>query len=144
MKIYVCGGSSEMDVVAERMRQLREMGHIITCDWVEAIRAVGEANPRNASHEQRAAWGTEDLHGIEGADLVWVMLPVSPSLGCAFEAGFAIRNGSAVIVSGDWRATIFSAQAEARFDEHDQALEWIRLCGTPGTHDDAMDALEAI
>ena len=41
------------------------------------------------------------------------MMPVKPSFGCAFEAGFAIGSGKTVIMSGDWQASIFSAQASA-------------------------------
>lgn len=143
MRIYVCGGSSEMDTIAERMRQLREMGHMITHDWVATIRSVGEANPRQASHKDRLRWAAEDLRGIEEAHIVWAMLPVKPSFGCAFELGFACGQGHHVIVSGDWRASIFSAQAEARFNEHDHALAWLKLYGTPGSWEEEMAALEA-
>jgi hypothetical protein len=143
VKIYVCGGSSELEAVADRMRQLREMGHEITHDWTATIRSVGDANPRTATHEQRFRWSEADLGGIEEASLVWVMLPVKPSFGCAFEAGRAIGMGHLVIMSGDWRSTIFSSQVEARFNEHDHALEWIRLYTRPGSWADEMSALEA-
>jgi hypothetical protein len=125
MKIYVCGGSSELDAVADRIRQLRELDREITHDWVAVIRSIGEFNPRSASHEQRLEWSDGDLLGIEKADIVWVVLPVKPSFGCAFEMGFAIGIGCRVIVSGDWRASIFTAQAFACFDKHDSALDWI-------------------
>ena len=144
MKVYVCGGSSEMNEVADLMGRLREMGHTITHDWIATIRANGEANPRGASHRQRVRWSAEDIAGIEEADVVWVVLPVKPSFGCAFEAGFALGHGHSMIVSGDWRASIFTSQAEARFNQHEHALEWLRLYGTPGSWDDEMGALEAV
>ena len=144
MKIYVCGGSSELDAVKERMRQLREMGHEITHDWTATVSAVGDANPRTATHKQRVRWSGEDLLGVEEASIVWVMLPTKPSFGCAFEMGFAVGTGHAVIVSGDWRASIFSSQAEHRFDEHDHASEWLRLYGTPGSWEAEMAELEAV
>ena len=143
MRIYLCGGSSELDAVAERMRQLREMGHTITQDWVAVIRANGDANPRTAPHKNRAMWSGEDLSGVETADVVWVMLPVKPSFGCAYEAGFALGRGVRTIVSGDWRASIFTSQADARFNEHDHAMAWLKLYGTPGSWEDEMSALEA-
>jgi hypothetical protein len=144
MKIYVCGGSSELDAVSARMQQLRETGHTITHDWTANVRSVGDANPRTATHEQRSQWAADDLRGIEEASLVWVMLPIKPSFGCAFEAGAAVGAGTRVIISGDWRATIFSSQAYARFNEHDHALEWIRLYGTPGEWGLEMSELEAV
>lgn len=133
-----------MQMVAEYMAKLRAMGHEITHDWVATIRSVGEANPRDATMKQRARWSGEDLKGIDDADVVWVILPTSrTSFGCALEAGYAIGKGHRVIVSGDWRATIFAAQFDARFNEHDHALEWLRLYGTPGDPVDEMDDLEA-
>lgn len=143
MKLYLCGGSTELDLVSETMRQLRAMGHEITHDWVANIRDVGHANPRDASHEARLRWSAEDLDGIDRADLVWAMLPARASFGCAFESGFAIGSGKTVIMSGDWRASIFSAQAYARFNEHAHAVEWVRLYTTPGEWEDEMGALEA-
>ena len=115
-----------MGEVASRMQQLRDLGHEITHDWVEAIRAAGgEANPRDATQAQRRQWSDEDLRGIDRAELVWVMVPERPSFGCGFEMGFAVGTGKDIIMSGDWRATVFSAQADARFDSHDEAIEWI-------------------
>lgn len=143
MKVYVCGGSSELEMVADRMRQLRELGHTITHDWIATIRSVGDANPRQATHKARLAWSSEDLRGIEEADIVWCLLPTKTSFGCAFEAGYAIGHGQHIIMSGDWRASIFSSQAGACFNEHDHAFEWLKLRGTPGSWDEEMAALEA-
>ena len=143
MKIYVCGGSSEMDMLAERMVQLRAMGHTITHDWIATIKEVGDANPRDATHKQRVSWSGADLRGVEEADLVWVLLPANTSFGCAFEAGFALGFGKEVIMSGDWRRSIFSSQVHARFNEHEHAFEWIKLSATPGSWEEEMEALEA-
>jgi|HubBroStandDraft_2_1064218.scaffolds.fasta_scaffold01184_5 hypothetical protein len=145
MKIYVAGGSSELELVAGYMAKLRELGHIITHDWVATVRSTGDANPRTATQKQRLRWAGDDLRGIDAARIVWVILPITrPSFGCAFEAGYAVGQGlTDVIMSGDWRASIFSSQVEARFNEHDHALEWLRLYGTPGSWEDEMDALEA-
>jgi hypothetical protein len=126
MNVYVSGGSSEIGQVERLMQQVRGMGHTITHDWTRAVRIQGESNPRNAQHVDRLAWSGEDLAGIDCADVVWVILPVKPSFGCAFEAGYALGVGRVVVMSGDWRATIFSSQAMARCDSHDGALEWLR------------------
>jgi hypothetical protein len=142
MNIYVCGGSTELDLVAGYMDKLRAMGHRITHDWVAKIREVGDANPREATERQRARWSIEDRSGVRGADLVWVILPERTSFGCGVEMGLALAYGT-IIVSGDWRSSIFTSLAYARFDAHDAALTWIRLYGTPGSWDDEMAALEA-
>jgi hypothetical protein len=144
MNIYVCGGSTELDLVAGYMARLRAMGHTITHDWVARIREVGEANPREATEKQRTRWSREDISGLEDASVVWLILPIVPSFGAAFEAGFALGSGTGhVIASGDWRSSIFTSQLHARFNHHDHALEWLRLRGTPGSWDDEMAALEA-
>lgn len=142
-RIYLCGGSTEMDLVARHMHTLRAWGYEVTHDWVAVVRAQGESNPRTATHKQRLQWSNDDLAGIEDAHIVWGLLPVKTSFGCAFELGCAMGRGQRVIVSGDWRATIFSAQVDARFNEHDHALEWLRLYATPGSWDEEMAALEA-
>ena len=143
MKIYVCAGSSEINLAYKWMSGLREMGHTITHDWIATIREVGDANPRSATHRQRVRWSSQDLLGIEAADLIWLIMPAKTSFGAAFEAGYALGKGKSLIVSGDWKGSIFSAQAEARFNEHMHAFEWIRLYGTPGSHEDELAALEA-
>jgi hypothetical protein len=143
MKIYIAGGSSEMDLVGIQMGLVRAMGHTITYDWVSTIISVGAANPRDATHRQRMRWCDEDLRGIENAHMVWIILPAKTSFGCAFEAGFACGNGQKFIVSGDWRASIFSSRALARFDEHHHAISWLQLYRTPGSHEETMESLEA-
>ena len=144
MKIYICGGSTELDEVASRIRQLRELGHTITYDWVTVVRANGGVgNPRSATYTQRLRWSDDNIQGVETANIVWAILPKQSSFGCAFEIGCAIGCSRPVIVSGDWRATIFSSQALARFDEHDRAVEWLKLFVTPGSWDAEMNALEA-
>ena len=132
-----------MDLVADYIRRLRDLGYTITHDWVSVIRAVGDANPRQATLRQRTKWSAEDMRGIEAAHMVWALLPVKPSFGCAFEIGYAIGHGVDIIVSGDWRASIFTAHANAVFNEHDHAFEWLKLYGTPGNWEDEMLELEA-
>lgn len=144
MKVYVCGGSSELDLVTDYMTVLAHMGHEITHDWARVIRERGEANPRNDTHEQRLAYGAADLRGIMAADLVWIIMPAKTSFGCAFEAGNAYAKRKVVIFSGDWRSTIFSAQARARFDNHADALRWITVYSDPAPgYESEMCSLEA-
>jgi hypothetical protein len=141
--VYIAGGSTEMDLVAGYMNTLRAWGISITHDWIATIRTVGDANPRVASHRKRFQWSAQDVRGVMDAQIVWAILPAKTSFGCAFEAGVAIGSGRDLIVSGDWRSTIFSAQARARFNEHDHALKWLRWHVTPGDWRDEMAELEA-
>jgi hypothetical protein len=137
VKIYVAGGSSELDLVEGYMMRLRKAGYQITDDWPTLVRKVGASNPRDASDADKFSWSGANLRGILNADLVWVILPVVPSFGCAFEFGYArglARNRlrpQVVIVSGDWRATIFSVQANRLFETHDHALGYLTDLARP-------------
>lgn len=132
MNFYVCAGSSEMPLARSVMASLRTMGHAITHDWVAEIeRAGGNANPRDATEEQRRAWSYADLAGVERADVFWMLVPERPSFGASFEFSFAVfmqapSAGRLTIVSGDWRQSIFTSLASHRFDDHEQALIWVR------------------
>lgn len=125
------------------MIRLRDLGHQITHDWTVPVRSFG-ANPVDASHNDRVSWSDDDIFGIEAASLVWAMLPAYTSFGCAFEIGYAIGYGVTVIVSGNWKSSIFTSQCDARFDNHERALMWITLYTSQGSFDNKMLALEAM
>ena len=128
MKIYLCAGSHEIALAKETMQKLRAMGHTITHDWAAAIEKVGCANPRDVAEEQRRAWAYEDLAAIERADVFWMLIPKTPSFGASYEFGYAVTVSRAcrVIVSGDWKVSIFTSLALHRFATHDEALAWIK------------------
>jgi hypothetical protein len=125
MKIYVCGGSSELDAVSARMQQLREMGHTITHDWTANVRSVGDANPRTVTHKQRSQWAADDLRGIEEASLVWVMLPIKRSRR-RHDGHYLWRLAGDHLLEPSRRA-IQRARSRARMD---QAIRHPRRMGT--------------
>lgn len=121
--VYVAGGSSEAELCASWMQRLRDAGHTIAVDWVANIRAVGDANPREASENDRYRWTEDDLDGASDADVFWLLVPEKPSIGCWVELGWCSRvSGAQIIVSGDWRKSIFTSLADARYDTHDEAF----------------------
>jgi hypothetical protein len=135
MRIYLAAGSSEIETAEAYAASLRARGHTITHDWMDNVRKVGEANPRDAPIDLKAEWVRLNLDGLNRAKLVWFLLPVKPSFGLAFELGVAhgiegstLSMGAVdrrLVVSGDWRATIQTAVAHSRFDTHEEAFKYI-------------------
>lgn len=127
MRIYLAGGSAEMDLCASYMTRLRDAGHDITYDWAGNVRKVGAANPRGASECDRQAWSLDDLDGVRAAETFWLLVPEKLSIGCWVEFGVAFRHSATrrLIVSGDWRKTIFTSLADERYDTHEEAFEAI-------------------
>ncbi len=136
MKIYMAGASDELELIQRYQGHVRGMGHAVTHDWVSNVRKMGEANPRDASLTDKAMWSRGDLSGALQADLFWLLYPSVPSVGCWVEFGYIIhrlehnpgfRTAQRVIVSGDWRQSIFTSLADKRFDTHEAALDWIGI-----------------
>lgn len=98
MKIYVGGGSTELDRVSGFIDDLEILGHEITHDWVKTIREVGDANPREATAVQQREWVAKNKGGIKEADLCVFLLPELPSYGVAFDLKIAERFHVPVIL----------------------------------------------
>jgi len=124
MRVYVAGGSAEVELVARYVAALRAAGVEVTYDWtpdfLEGRQRPGAPQPA----EQRAAHARADLDGIARADLVWWILPAARSEGSAFEAGVAHALGKRLVVSGARAAhgRVFPELAAERWDSHDAAL----------------------
>jgi hypothetical protein len=139
-KIYIGG---DLLLCAKYIDELPGLGHVSTRDyWSITARAISCRERRPTSAKDRTQWSADDLRGVESADIVWMLLLTTPLVGCAFEAGYAAGRGRNVIMSGDWRSTIFSAETLACFDKHQHALEWLRLYGMKGDREEEMAALE--
>jgi len=135
MKVYVAGASSEMELCAQWIRKVRECGHEIILDWVEVIRKAGSANPRDASIEQLQEWAKPDFDASRNCEIFWLLIPETNSIGCWVELGIALDSvsrstlypgvviGPHIIISGDWKRTIFSALADELFYTHEQAFQ---------------------
>lgn len=109
-KIYVAASSKEIDRAEGWMRRLTEVGFIVTSSWVDVIRRVGEANPRDATEAQCKEWAEVDADEVSESDVLWQLLPVEASgRGSYFEAGLAFGEGIAIVCSGDVKQSIFCA-----------------------------------
>lgn len=134
LRVYVAGGSSEVELVARYVAALRTAGVEVTYDWTADVLAWRAAGAHPRTPEELAAHARADLDGIERADLVWWILPAAFSEGSAFEAGVAhglalalARLGHAaprLVVSGDRAALgrVFPELAAERWDSHAAAL----------------------
>lgn len=122
MNIYLAGASAEADMCASYMARLREAGRHITLDWPANIRAVGDANPRDASHQDRLRWTMDDIRGVHDAEIFWLLVPTAHSIGCWAEFAIAWQGRQHLIVSGDWRRTIFTSLADERYGTHEEAF----------------------
>ena len=133
MSIYVAGGSQEIRTVEKYVKALRtkfEIAH----DWCAEVRrqeALGvPPNPRNVGLFTLLRWASDDLSGATSCDFFWLLVPKpeSLSIGCWVEFGAALTRfprPKTVIVSGDWRCTVFAASADRRFTEHQDAFNWL-------------------
>lgn len=127
MSIYLATGSADIELAEHWIRRLREHGHYITYDWPANVRKVGDANPREATEDERSMWSDSNLRGARSAMTFWLLVPSKPSIGCWFEMGYAAawRVAPRIVVSGDWRGTIFTSIADHRFDTHEEAFDFL-------------------
>ena len=131
-RIYVAGGSSEVDLVAGFMYRLRDWDWVVAHDWTLPVRqraALGMTDKEmDADWANFFAWS--DLRGIDGADYFWLLAPGQKSEGAWCEAGYAIGRSLHVsqrlktLVSGP-TANIFARGIQQRFDTHDEAFRWL-------------------
>ncbi len=128
MKLYLCGASSEIDLVESYMAKLRAAGRSITLDWCAAIRASARSD-HELDHEERRAHAATDLEGVRNARIVWLLAPTPPnvSTGCWVECGHAIayRATKTLIASGHVVPCIFADMADKMFRTHQEAFDWI-------------------
>ena len=113
LRVYVAGSSREMDRARAAMDYVRELGGVITFDWVAEIERVGSAND-GLTDEQRRSSAAADLEGVEACDVFWLLAPETPSTGAWVELGIALglRESIRIIVSGPGsKRSIFSALA---------------------------------
>jgi hypothetical protein len=123
MRIYVAASSKELGRAKWAMDAVRKLGHDITHDWVQCVEEEGEANPASASYTQRANWAEDDLCGVQEADVLWLLMPESEGFGAAVELGYALSKPyKRVVVSGCHERTIFTALANACYDNDGAAL----------------------
>lgn len=117
LRVYVAGGSSEVELVARYVAALRAAGVEVTHDWTPHVPKPGE--PWHTPDHARA-----DIDGVERADLVWWILPAALSEGSAFEAGYALGRAKRSVVSGAWaeHGRVFPSLLSELWSTHDAAL----------------------
>lgn len=124
LRVYVAGGSSEAELVARYIATLRAAGVEVTYDWTADVLEHRAAGSPQLTAEQRAAHARADLDGIEGADVVWWILPAALSEGSAFKAGYALGRAKRSVVSGAWaeHGRVFPLLLSELWSTHDAAL----------------------
>lgn len=124
LRVYVAGGSSEVELVARYVAALRAAGVEITEDWSAAVLGWRSLGSPPLTAAQRAAHARADLEGIERADVVWWILPDALSEGSAFEAGYALGRAKRSVVSGAWaeHGRVFPSLLAELWSTHETAL----------------------
>ena len=130
MKIFIAGSSKEIQIVSGFMQKIRDLGHEITYDWTNTVRLNGgaeKANDCSADVLRSLELCFDNLHkGVIGADLFWMIVPDSETIGGWVEYGYTSQTDIPIIISGNWKRTIYNTLAEKRFDTHDEALSYIK------------------
>jgi hypothetical protein len=130
LAVYVAASASPDEVprVRAAIAQLRALGIRVTCTWPDIVAANhGEANPRDASHEDRRAWSTQDLAEIDAAHVLWFLVPTPPATtrGGWWEASHAHATSKHLIFSGDTLQSVFCSLGH-EFTTDAAALVWLQ------------------
>jgi hypothetical protein len=130
--IYVAGASApgSIEVAEGYMRRLERVGFEITHDWTRDIRANINRPDASLGHVERQDYARKDLTGIREARIFWLLVPpAGMGTGCWVELGYALsehaRLPEMLIISGDWKRSIFCDLVPTRFDEHERAFDFI-------------------
>jgi hypothetical protein len=121
LNVYVAASSLQLDRAKAAMALLVNAGHSVAHDWCGIIEARGEANPADASNDDRWDWAIDDLAGVKAADVVWLLVPETEGAGAFVELGYALANDIPVVCSGVYQRSIFTAMAVC-YDRDDQAF----------------------
>ena len=121
MKVYVAGASKEI-IRAERwVRRLQDDGIIVMSTWTQVIRAVGKANPVDATPEQYKSWVQKDLDEVAASNVLWFLLPEVDTVGAFVELGYAHAKGLYIVTSGQHRP-IFTPGLTQFHSHYDQEI----------------------
>lgn len=125
MRLYIAGGSDELEIAEHYISKARQAGAVITFDWPANIRAVGNANP--ASVEDKRPHADECANAVRSAQCVWALMPRNKSEGMFYELGIAYALGVPFVISGERaNAHLFSAHAVRLYEHHHQAMDSLR------------------
>ena len=135
LRVYVAGASRDLERTRAFIRgaidAYAELGLEIVHDWaLEAARsfAAGDCDATLGPNE-RLRRAKRCLDAVAQADVVIVLLPDGESRGAWIELGAALvlaRTGACrVVVSGDYRGTIFTELATAICEDDVEAMQWL-------------------
>lgn len=131
MNIYMCASSQEIPRVIDCIGLIKAAIDVpmrVVSSWPYVVTQVGEANPVNATHQDRWKWAYKDMQEVALCNLLWVLMP-KPGLvsaGAFWEFGFAKANNKIIIVSGPGQVhSVFTALATMQFDDDLSAFSYI-------------------
>lgn len=127
VSVYLAGSGDPRESVrvAWAVKQIHECdGLTLAHDWAATIKQYGR-NPKDVSIEQRRAWAVGDLEAVRKAEVFWLLLPRTASVGAWVELGAAYGSDRRIIVSGDDPGSVFVGLADGHFERDLQALEWL-------------------
>jgi hypothetical protein len=123
MKVYVAGASAEILRAEAFVKRLRAAGFEITFDWPAMIRSVGSANG-GLTDDQRNDASYHALAGVDECEVLVLLVPEKPSIGCWVELGYAFQGCiDTLLYVGDPERTIFSALTRHVVATDDQAFD---------------------
>jgi nucleoside 2-deoxyribosyltransferase len=110
--IYVAGASDEIETCRAWMARLREAGLRVTSTWPEKI-AAEKTPDAGLSIIMRRRYALGDFAEVDQADILWLIVPTRPhSKGAWIELGYAIAQGTHIVISGASRGCIFASMAD--------------------------------
>lgn len=125
LNVYVAGASAEVEMVVIYMTKLREGGVHITHDWTPDVLRQGGAADALVPSAERLRMVSADFAGVAAADILWLVVPASDSIGCWAELGYAHGVGTPIIASGPCVMRTIFTEFALQFTTHDDALAYL-------------------
>ena len=138
LKIYVAASSKEMDRAQKAMDWVKTTwGLELAHDWVADIKQRAERGltDDDLTMEEAARFVGADINAILQSNVLWLLLPTTPTTGAWIEYGIGIvarRLGNAtgtdrylICSGGAGVPPIFTVAANAILDTDEAAKEWL-------------------
>ena len=124
LTVYVAASSKELERAEKAMKFIRSHDCLeLASDWASTIRAVGAANKGVPGFTAYHA-AQEAMERVERCDILWLLIPETPSFGAGYEMGYFMRRPAwrPLIISGGPRdASIFQTVASAWYATDQEA-----------------------
>lgn len=136
MYVYLAASSREIERVRHVASLVNEhnLTHpeseniILSTAWWDVISARGEANPVDAPFHERMKYAADDLQGVKGSDVLWLLYPRlgQSSVGCFWEAGYADALGLEIVISGPGQEHSIFTTRGCTFETDVGALDYLQ------------------